>query len=382
MPIPSSRMLALLFVLGLPATAAPVGRDDTPASALTPKQLFESACATCHGRDGRGADPVPLGLPVAPPDFTDCSFATREPDADWGAIVHDGGPTRAFDRAMPAFGEALGEDGIRRVLEHVRTFCTEPAWPRGELNLPRPLVTEKAFPEDEAVVTTAIATEGPGATTTKLVYERRFGARNQFEVVVPFPAHDTVPGPAPGSTDGGWTGGLGDIAVGVKRVLVHAPRAGSILSVTGEVIFPTGDEDKGLGKGVTVFEPFVTFGQLLPADAFLQFQGGFEFPADTDIAANEAFWRTTVGKSFSQGEGGRGRTWSPMLEVLAARELESGESVAWDLVPQVQVTLSTRQHVLLNLGLRVPVADEGERATQFLCYVLWDWFDGGLFEGW
>jgi mono/diheme cytochrome c family protein len=364
----------LALAIGWPAVAMGRGPDAPSLAGLSPEQLYEAACTTCHGRDGRGADHRALGLAVPAPDFTDCNFATREPDADWGAIVHDGGPTRAFDATMPAFGEALGEDGVRRVLEHVRSFCPDPAWPRGELNLPRPLVTEKAFPEDEAVVTTAIATEGPGASTTKFVYERRFGARNQFELVVPVPAHER--------DGGGWTGGLGDIAAGMKRVLVHAPRAGSIVSVTGEVVLPTGNEDKGLGKGVAIFEPFLTFGQLLPADAFLQFQGGFEFPFDTGKAANEAFWRTAVGKSFSQGEGGRGRTWSPMLEVLAARELVSGESVQWDLVPQVQVTLSTRQHVMLNLGVRVPVGGEGERPNQFLCYVLWDWFDGGLFEGW
>jgi len=376
MRVPISRALGCLLVLSLPgALASAAGRDAPPAPRVSPQQLYESACATCHGRDGRGADPVALGLTVPTPDFSDCSFATREPDADWGAIVYDGGPTRAFDRTMPAFGEALGDEGIRVVLEHVRTFCPETAWPRGELNLPRPLVTEKAFPEDEAVVTTAIATEGPGSTTTKFVYERRFGARNQLEVVVPVPAHEQPAG-------GGWTGGLGDIAAGVKRVLVHSHRAGSILSVTNEVVFPTGEEDEGLGKGVAVFEPFVTFGQLLPADAFLQFQGGFEFPFDTDKAANEAFWRTAVGMSFSQGAGGRGRAWSPMLEVLGARELVSGESVQWDLVPQVQVTLSTRQHVMFNVGVRVPVTDTGDRPTQLLCYVLWDWFDGGLFDGW
>jgi hypothetical protein len=44
----------------------------------------------------------------------------------------------------------------------VRTFCASDAWPRGELNLPRALVTEKAFPEDEAVLTTSVATSGPG----------------------------------------------------------------------------------------------------------------------------------------------------------------------------------------------------------------------------
>ena len=44
---------------------------------------------------------------------------------------------------------------------------------------------------------------------------------------------------------------------------------------------PTGKESVGLGGGVTIFEPFVAFGQLLPADSFVQAQAGLELPFDT-----------------------------------------------------------------------------------------------------
>jgi hypothetical protein len=335
-------------------------------------RVYQSACAACHGPDGRGAPSSRGVLPVPPPDFTECAFATREPDGDWTGIVAEGGPARAFDRFMPAYGDALTPEEMQLALDHVRAFCSDDAWPRGELNLPRPLVTEKAYPEDEAVWSAAITTEGSAAVTNKLVYERRFGARNQVEIVLPVAAHDA--GPA------GWQGGFGDLAVGVKRALYHSHARGTILSLTGEVVLPTGDRARGLGKGVTVIEPFVTIGQLLPRENFIQFQGGIEFPTDTARAGREVFWRTTVGHSFTAGEWGR--TWSPMVEVLGARELHAGEAAQWDLVPQVQVTLSTRQHIMLNAGLRVPLTDRGPRPTQALVYVLWDWFDGGLFEGW
>jgi hypothetical protein len=38
--------------------------------------------------------------------------------------------------------------------------------------------------------------------------------------------------------------------------------------------------------------------------------------------------------------------------------------------------------VLLNVGLRMPINDRVGRQTQLMVYVLWDWFDGGLFDGW
>lgn len=240
------------------------------------------------------------------------------------------------------------------------------------MNLPRPLVTEKAYPEDEAVLTTSFDIENEGSVFNEIVYERRFGAQNQLEIVFPFGYSER--------SNGNWTGGhLGDMAVGVKRILHHSLNSGSIVSLTGEVILPTGDEVLGFGKGTTVLEPFVTYGQVLPYNGFLHFQSGLEYPVLRDKANDEAFWRAAVGKSFNPKP--RGRTWSPMVEVLGSRELESGAVNHWDIAPQMQVTLNTRQHIMLNVGLRIP-ADDPDRDPQLMFYILWDWFDGGLFEGW
>lgn len=373
-PLVAVSAVLLLGFLGL-VGPTPVGpradAQDPDLSQADGRELYLAACASCHGADGTGAPPSLVGFDTPLPDFTDCNFATREPDADWIAISHQGGPTRGFSRLMPAFGEALSVEQMQKILDHIRGFCPD-SWPRGDLNLPRPLFTEKAYPEDEAVWTTTVDTEGEGGVEQEIVYEQRFGIRNQLEIVVPFAWRED---------DGRWTNGVGDVAAGVKRVLFHDLDAGSILSVTGEVIFPTGDEDRDFGKGTVVFEPFLSYGQILPRSFFLHGQTGLELPVDTDRATEEAFARLALGRSFTQG-GPWGRTWSPMVEILAARELASGEDVNWDLVPQLQVTLNTRQHVMLNAGVRVPMNDTDVRDTQALVYILWDWFDGGLFEGW
>ncbi|MFW6083619.1 MAG: c-type cytochrome [Gemmatimonadota bacterium] len=345
----------------------------------TPAEVYQAACAACHGSDGTGAPATSVAFEEPLPDFSDCSFATREPDADWAAVAHEGGPVRGFSSMMPAFGDALTDEEVELALAYVRGFCPDPAWPRGELNLPRALVTEKAYPEDEAVFTVSAATESPGAVMNEFVYERRFGARNQVELVVPFGFLDRT-GDGVNSADDGWTGGLGDVGVGVKRALLHSLDSGSILSVGGEIFLPTGDEEDGFGKGTTVFEPFLSVGQILPADGFLHVQGGLELPADRDVAENEGFWRAAIGRSFTDGRWGR--TWSPMVEVLGVRELVSGEPVHWDLVPQLQVTLNTRQHVMANVGVRIPLNDADTRQAELIIYLLWDWFDGGFLEGW
>lgn len=352
--------LASAFVLALSA----------PSEAQEPAvpDPYAAACAACHGTDGRGIPRSTVGFDIPLPDFADCSFATVEPDADWMAVAHDGGPARAFDRRMPAFGEALTADQLQRALDRIRGFCTDSRWPRGELNLPRALVTEKAYPENETVLTTTVVTTGAGAVVNELLYEQRLGARAQVEILVPLVAHDA---------GGEWRRGLGDVAVALKRVIAHSLNSGTIVSGSAEIVLPTGSESDGIGAGTVVFEPFLTFGQLFPGDAFLQAQAGLELPRTGE---KEGFWRATIGKTLVQGR--FGRAWSPMLEVLGARDLESGARAHWDVVPQMQVSLSKRQHILMNAGVRIPVNDRAGRSTQVLTYLLWDWFDGGLLDGW
>jgi mono/diheme cytochrome c family protein len=369
--------LLLGSVVGLTAAAAGQAQTSTasvPAAqaARTPAELYKAACSTCHGPDGRGNPISHVGFDVELPDFTDCAFATPEVDQDWATIVRLGGPARAFDRHMPAFGEALSEEDIARALSHVRTFCSDPAWPRGELNLPRPLVTEKAFPENEAVVTTSVSSKGDASVGNTFVYEHRLGARTQWEVSVPLDFQS--------QGDAGWNQGLGDVAVAVKHALWHDLARGGIFSIGGEVSLPTGKETEGLGSGVTVIEPFVAAGKILGDASFVQAHSGFELPTDTAVADNEFFFRVAGGTTFFQGL--YQRSWTPMAELLAAHELGGDEPTLWDIVPQVQVSLSRRQHILLDVGVRLPLNERDERGATFMTYLLWDWFDGGLFSGW
>ncbi|MGE3842700.1 MAG: cytochrome c [Vicinamibacterales bacterium] len=365
---------AFVLACGVPcatAQAAPAA----PRPQRTAAELYKAACATCHGPDGRGAPLSQVAFDAPLPDFTDCGFATPEPDPDWSAVVHLGGTARALDHRMPAFIDALTTEEIELAISHVRAFCTEKGWPRGELNLPRPLVTEKAYPENEAVLTVKMATSHPHSVENEFLYEHRIGRRGQYEVIVPVNLQQ-------GGTGGSrWTRGLGDLAVAYKHVLYDSLDRGSIFSLGTEFIFPTGKELEGLGGGKKVFETFAAYGQMLPNDAFFQFHGGFEFPVKAEDSAKEAFWRLTVGKTWAQNRG-FGRAWSPMVELVAAKELVRGEDPQWDAVPQMQVSLSGLQHVLFNVGLRIPVNEREGRSKTFMVYLLWDWFDGGLFDNW
>jgi len=364
---------AWVFMAGMAAAAEASPQQPLASHPRSPAEVYRTSCQGCHGPDGRGMPQSTTALPLPVPDFSDCNFAVREPDSDWLAIIHEGGPARGFDPLMPAFGEALPMAEMEAALAHIQTFCAERrAWPSGNLNLPRTLFTEKAFVEDEVVVTASIAAEGDPAVASKVVYEKRFFSKGQFELVVPLGFKKPE--------GGDWTTGLGDVVLGWKQVLLHSSRSGTILAASGEVILPVGDVGGGFAQGVAAFEPFVSFGQVLRGDSFIQAQVGGVLPSDTERAARRAFWRVAAGKSFAQDRWGR--TWTPMIELLGFEQFKDGEEAYYDLVPQFQVTLNQRQHIMANIGVRIPLDKPGSRSTQVAFYLLWDWFDGGLADGW
>jgi hypothetical protein len=196
---------------------------------------------------------------------------------------------------------------------------------------------------------------------------------NQIEISVPVVRADL-------GDPIGWSSGTGDLAIGVKHTLSHSLERGAILAIGGELSLPTGDEAKGFGAGTTVLEAQVMYDKLLPRDFFLQVEGIAEAPKDPDVSDEVAF-RGAIGRTWAR-DAGFGRAWTPMLEVLAARELEGGAQTEWDVVPQFQVSLSARQHVLAGAGFRLPVTGRDSRSTELVFYLLWDWYDGGVLQGW
>ena len=369
-PLAAAACLPLASV-ALAEQAGPPGRVDLSSG----QAIYQAGCAGCHGPDGRGMADSTLGFdrPATFPDFTDCASTTPEFDIGWKATIRDGGPGRGFSPIMPSFRDLLTSEQIDAVIVYLRTLCRSGAWPRAELNLPRPLATEKAFPESETVLTTTIAAKRAPDVGNAVTYERRVGTKSQIELSVPVDFVHTGAG--------ALNGGVGDIGIGVKHVLFASHRTGTILSAQGEAVLPTGSRDRGLGTGVTVFEVFGAFAQLLPGDGFVQLQAGTEQPRNTEETPRVVFGRVAIGKSFRE-EHGFGRLWSPMLEVLTERELLTGASADVDLLPQFQVTLSRRQHVRANVGVQFPVTNTAGRPKQILFYLLWDWFDGGFLEGW
>jgi cytochrome c553 len=345
-----------------------------PPDSKNGERIYKGGCIACHGADGKGAPETSTEFkrPDSFPDFTLCDQTTPEPNSAWKAVIEGGGPSRGFSQIMPAFGDLLKSEEIDDVIAYMRGFCTNKHWARGELNLPRALVTEKAFPESEFVISSAVNATGAPGMTTDFIHEQRFGMRNQIEVDVPVNFQ---------SQDHSLNKGVGDITFALKREMYSNLHTGSILSLQAGVLAPTGDSKRGFGNGTTTFETFAAFDQLFRSNTFIQFQAGADLPRHTDVAPQSLFWRTAIGQSFA-ADHGLSRMWSPMVEFLADRDLETGAKTNWDVLPEMQVTISRRQHVRAAIGVRTPMTNTHGRTPQVITYFLWDWADGKLWEGW
>ena len=337
------------------------------------EHIYKTACVACHGPDGKGMPKSIAGFepPDSFPDFTRCDQTTAELDNDYRAVIVNGGRYRGFSQIMPSFKQALTPDQINKVIGYLRHFCDAAGWPRGELNLPRAMVTEKAYPEDEEVVSTAVNAKGAPGTETHIIHEQRFGKKNQIEVDVPIHFQDE---------SHTWYGGVGDTTLGLKRVMFSNLRRGSIMALQGSVLVPSGNRARGFGSGTTTFETFAAYDQLFH-NTSVQTQLVADLPRHSAIAPQSIFFNTAIGQTI-MADHGLGRAWTPMFEFLAQRDLMDGAKTDWDVLPQMQVTISHRQHIRGDLGVRVPVSNTAGRAVQLQLYLLWDWQDGKINEGW
>ena len=336
-------------------------------AALSGAEVYADACSTCHGNDGRGS-PEGSAITVPLPDFTDCTTSTAEPTANWEALVRYGSRFLGLSDLMPAFGEALSDEEIRNVVEYVRSFCTDPSYPIGDLNFPRPLFVEKAYPEDEAVASFDYQSAIDERTSSiEAALEKRVGARGQIEVSLPASIVDPNGGPT--------TSGVGDLGLSYKHVLFADAAWRSIATARLAVSVPTGKTNGGIGSGTWVFAPQLLAGQEL-GPFILQGEIAAEVPTDIARADRQMFY----GLALQYRLGPYTKSLVAGFELQQTQALDSDVHAATVLGPTLYVPLSRRGHVAFAVGAQLPVA--GVRPYDWLLgsFLLWDFADGPFWE--
>jgi mono/diheme cytochrome c family protein len=354
---PSRWRLTRLAAALLVASALP---RDPAGAALSAPEVYTEACAGCHGRDGRGA-PEGSGITVPLPDFTDCVTATGETTANWAGLIRYGGRFLGLSDEMPAFGGALDDGEIRAVIDYVRGFCRNPRYPLGDMNYPRPLFVEKAFPEDEAVFSNEYAAaRHQRSADWETAIEKRIGSRGQLEA--------SLPGAVVDPDAGGRVAGVGDLGVSYKQALLADQRLGTIVSARLGLALPTGNRRHGVGAGTTVVSPQILSGHAL-GPLVLQTEIAAELPADS-------------GRQMLYGLALQYRSGPYKKNIVAGFELQQTQAIdgavhgGTVLGPTLYLPLSRRGHVAMSLGTQLPVA--GTRPYNWLVgsFLLWDFADG------
>lgn len=123
--------------------------------------------------------------------------------------------------------------------------------------------------------------------------------------------------------------GLGDVSVGPKLAVVNDRRR-RILAVGGDLLLPTGDDERGLGEGHAAVAPFglvwIPFG---PERRFL-LRGAAH--ADLPLAGDgENHLELGAALSWTSPPG-----LSPLLEAVAGIPLEGAEGTSWALAPGIR----------------------------------------------
>jgi hypothetical protein len=299
------------------------------------------------------------------PNFARCAESAEEPDDQWRLIIEKGGVAFGLSPQMPAYGDVLTRDQIDSLLLHMREFCQDRRWVRGELNFQRPLFTIKAYPENEIVIGPRLQRrkgEETGFVWTNLV-ERRIGPRTEVEFALPLASAQVNPASPRRS-------GIGDIEIEVKQVLFSSLSQRFILSSGLEVSLPTGADEKGLGAGTTKFEPFLALGKETRGWVV---QGSLKMELPTDTAKAEREFAYSVAIGYPLFLIGGVRDFFLTLEVVGSRELKRGERSEVALVPQIRLPIDRMGRWAVAIGPFLPIPRGSNLRPGFAAYLLWEY---------
>jgi len=341
-----------------------------PANAGDPERgadIYGVNCVVCHGPTGEPDADSDLvkSLGVTPAVFSDALFNSREPASTWKVVITHGGPAMGFSEKMPAFGGGLTEQDIDDVLSHIKTLGGTHDYPDGSLNLFLPVRTKKAFPEDEWVWKQRYTEQdGDNAWKNTLEYEFRIGQRAQGILEL---THEVE----------GSQHNFGHLEPGFKYILKHDQQAGFILAAAAQVAAPLNSDANW------EFLPYLAMGKVLSEKWTLQSSARLKFDLE-DSDEGSAEFASVVHYVHTD----YGRAIFPALELVAEVPFERGsepdraDAVQFSIIPQARIGLNKRGNIALNAGVELPLNDADRYDWRAYLYLIWDFADGGFFDGW
>ena len=97
-------------------------------TAKSGQALYESGCATCHGRTGQGDGPVAAVLTPRPGDHTNGRYMNPLSDEFLFAIIRKGGAAVQRSSKMPPAPKHLTDADVRDLVAFIRSLARNPAY--------------------------------------------------------------------------------------------------------------------------------------------------------------------------------------------------------------------------------------------------------------
>jgi hypothetical protein len=238
----------------------------------------------------------------------------------------------------------LSNSDIADVARYVKSLCADPDWVPGELNFLRPLLTGKAFPEQEMIVGGRFGRNGRNVSEYFGVLEYRVNGRTNIEIK----SRALSINPNIGPTESG----PGDTVLSVKRVVAFSPLYRALASAGMELTLPTGNDRRGLGSGGFVFEPNLRAG--VDWKQFIgQVAGALAVPDGSSNSNSQAKLDVAIGRYFSP---------DPRLQITPMIELNTTTRISGPsygetksaILPQVRVKWLVWA---LGVGVQAPITD-------------------------
>jgi cytochrome c553 len=91
------------------------------AWAADPADNWTAQCASCHGKDGKGA--TKAGRMAGAKDFTSAEYQKSFSDEKAAAQIKNGMKDESGKEKMKPFGEKLNDDEIKALVGYIRTLA-------------------------------------------------------------------------------------------------------------------------------------------------------------------------------------------------------------------------------------------------------------------
>lgn len=328
----------LLLVFGFPMTGfGEIG------NILRGEALFDKNCILCHGTSAKGNGPLARTLPVQPADLTDCRLTAEDPVEVLEGIIREGGTYTGLSKVMPAWVYKLSSQEISDIAAFVKTLCADKQWITGDLNFPRPLITGKAFPEQEMIGGGQFAQGDTNQSSAKISFEYRIGGLTNIGVSTSAVRVD----PRNASAHSG----IGDSSVSIKRVIAYDYAQSFLLATSLKLQFPTGDEDRSLGSGEYIWQPSLRAGWR-KGHLVTQVDTRVTIPAETSNENTKIRYNLALGYMI---EPDPRLEVTPMIEIVNQSRVNgpnSGETLS-TAVPQIRIKWLQWS---TGFGVEVPVS--------------------------